>query len=216
MESGSEAQKETFGTMLFRFKENALSKFRVIHVLEGKRMMKSFICVCETSIFWFSAWNCLYLQLKHFWGRKEGQNLLAERAMPPCPPTSFVPAIKQNTTRLKSGTIAWSYAIFLYQFQISCHNILIECTLTKKCNCCSVCDNRERIVPCTTHYVKECLIERTVILNRRHTKVGWQVPFLAAYNSPVLPPGTHLLLDGQLASTSTMIRWFGSSNWCYA
>ena len=55
MESGSEAQKETFGTMLFRFKENALSKFRVIHVLEGKRMMKSFICVCETSIFWFSA-----------------------------------------------------------------------------------------------------------------------------------------------------------------
>ena len=28
-------------------------------------------------------------------------------------------------------------------------------------------------------------------------EVGWPVPFLAAFISPVLPPGTHLLLGGQ-------------------
>ena len=28
-------------------------------------------------------------------------------------------------------------------------------------------------------------------------EVGWPVPFLAAYISPVLPPGTHLLLGEQ-------------------
>ena len=31
-------------------------------------------------------------------------------------------------------------------------------------------------------------------------EVGWPVPFLAAFISPVLPPGTHLLLGGQWAS----------------
>ena len=29
------------------------------------------------------------------------------------------------------------------------------------------------------------------------SEVGWPVPFLAAFISPVLPPGTHLLLGEQ-------------------
>ena len=28
-------------------------------------------------------------------------------------------------------------------------------------------------------------------------EIGWPVPFLAAFTSPVLPPGTHLLLGEQ-------------------
>ena len=31
-------------------------------------------------------------------------------------------------------------------------------------------------------------------------EVGWPVPFIAAFFSTVLPPGTHLLLGGQWAS----------------
>ena len=41
------------------------------------------------------------------------------------------------------------------------------------------------------------LIERTLILSRRYSKVGWPVPFLAALTSPVLPSGTHLLMGGK-------------------
>ena len=31
-------------------------------------------------------------------------------------------------------------------------------------------------------------------------EVGWLVPFIAAFTSPVLPRGTHLLLDEQSVS----------------
>ena len=30
----------------------------------------------------------------------------------------------------------------------------------------------------------ECPLERTLILSRRHSEVGWPVPFLAAFNFP--------------------------------
>ena len=32
------------------------------------------------------------------------------------------------------------------------------------------------------------------------SEIGWPVPFLATFISPVLPPGTHSLLGEQLAS----------------
>ena len=46
-------------------------------------------------------------------------------------------------------------------------------------------------------YVGECLLERTLVLGHRLFEVGWPVPFLAAFISPVFPPGPHLLLGGQ-------------------
>ena len=46
-------------------------------------------------------------------------------------------------------------------------------------------------------YVGECLLERTLVLSHRLFELGWPVPFLAAFTSPVFPPGPHLLLGGQ-------------------
>ena len=40
-------------------------------------------------------------------------------------------------------------------------------------------------------------VRGTLILSHRYIEVGWSVPSLAAFTSPVLPPGTHLLLGGQ-------------------
>ena len=41
---------------------------------------------------------------------------------------------------------------------------------------------RQRLVSCTIPYVGECLLERTLILNRRHSEVGRPAPFLATLN----------------------------------
>ena len=40
-------------------------------------------------------------------------------------------------------------------------------------------------------------VRETLVLSHRLCEVGWPVPFLAAFFSPVFPPGTHLLLGGQ-------------------
>ena len=40
-------------------------------------------------------------------------------------------------------------------------------------------------------------VRETLVLSHRLCEVGWPVPFLAAFISPVFPPGTHLLLGGQ-------------------
>ena len=45
-------------------------------------------------------------------------------------------------------------------------------------------------------YVSECLFERTLALSYRLCEVGWPVPFLTAFISPVFPPGPYSLLDG--------------------
>ena len=53
-------------------------------------------------------------------------------------------------------------------------------------------------------YVGECLLERTLVLSHRLCEVGWPVPFLAAFISPVFPSGTHLLLGGQLVGNQPL------------
>ena len=40
-------------------------------------------------------------------------------------------------------------------------------------------------------------VRETLVLSHRLCEAGWPVPFLAAFISPVFPPGTHLLLGGQ-------------------
>ena len=40
-------------------------------------------------------------------------------------------------------------------------------------------------------------VRETLVLSHRLCEVGWPAPFLAAFISPVFPPGTHLLLGGQ-------------------
>ena len=40
-------------------------------------------------------------------------------------------------------------------------------------------------------------VRETLVLSHRLCEVGWPVPYLAAFISPVFPPGTHLLLGGQ-------------------
>ena len=46
------------------------------------------------------------------------------------------------------------------------------------------------VSPIYDPYVEECLLERTLVLdNRLFCEVGWPVPFLAAFISPVFPPG---------------------------
>ena len=40
-------------------------------------------------------------------------------------------------------------------------------------------------------------VRETLVLSHRLCEVGWPVPFLAAFITPVFPPGTHLLLGGQ-------------------
>ena len=46
----------------------------------------------------------------------------------------------------------------------------------------------------------ECLVEEDTYPEPSACEVGWPVPFLATFIFPVLPPGTHLLLDEQWAS----------------
>ena len=48
-------------------------------------------------------------------------------------------------------------------------------------------------------------LDRALVLGHRHCEVGWTVPFLAAFNSPVFPPGTHLLLGGHRASFQPVV-----------
>ena len=50
-------------------------------------------------------------------------------------------------------------------------------------------------------------VRETLVLSHRLCEVGWPVPFLAAFISPVFPPGTHLLLGGQC-------EWV-INNWLY-
>ena len=40
-------------------------------------------------------------------------------------------------------------------------------------------------------------VRETLVLSHQLFEVGWPVPFLAAFISPVFPPGPHLLLGGQ-------------------
>ena len=40
-------------------------------------------------------------------------------------------------------------------------------------------------------------VREILVLSYRLCEVGWPVPFLAAFISPVFPSGTHLLLGGQ-------------------
>ena len=40
-------------------------------------------------------------------------------------------------------------------------------------------------------------VRETLVLSHRLCRVGWPVPFLAAFISPVFLPGAHLLLGGQ-------------------
>ena len=44
--------------------------------------------------------------------------------------------------------------------------------------------------------IRDCLLERTVVLGHRLCDVGWSVPFLATVILPVSPPGPHSLLGG--------------------
>ena len=57
--------------------------------------------------------------------------------------------------------------------------------------------DKVKVSPIYDPYVGDCLLERTLVLSHRLFEVGWPVPFLAAFISPVFPPGTHLLLGGQ-------------------
>ena len=54
-----------------------------------------------------------------------------------------------------------------------------------------------KVSPIYDPYVGECLLERTLVLSHRLFEVGWPVPFLAAFISPVFPSGPHSLLGGQ-------------------
>ena len=47
-------------------------------------------------------------------------------------------------------------------------------------------------------------VRETLVLSHRLCEVGWPVPFLAAFISPVFPPGTHLLLGGQSVSNQPL------------
>ena len=57
-----------------------------------------------------------------------------------------------------------------------------------------------KVSPVYQSYVREYLLERTLVLGHRLFEVGWPVPFFAAFIFPVFPPGPHLLLGGQWAS----------------
>ena len=48
-------------------------------------------------------------------------------------------------------------------------------------------------------------VERTLIQGHRHCEVGWPVPFLAAFISPVIPLGPHLRLGGRWASFQPLV-----------
>ena len=54
-----------------------------------------------------------------------------------------------------------------------------------------------KVSPICDPYVGECLLERTLVLSYQLCEVGWPVPFLAAFISPVFAPGPHSLLGGQ-------------------
>ena len=54
-----------------------------------------------------------------------------------------------------------------------------------------------KVSPIYDPCIGECLLERTLVLSHRPFEVGWPVPFLAAFISPVFPPGPHSLLGGQ-------------------
>ena len=62
-----------------------------------------------------------------------------------------------------------------------------------------------KVNPIYDPYVGECLLERTLVLGHRHCEIGWPDPFLAAFISSVFPPGTHLQLGGQWASSQPMV-----------
>ena len=51
---------------------------------------------------------------------------------------------------------------------------------------------------------EKCLLERALVLGHRQYEIGWLVPILAAFISPLSPPGPHLLLGVQRASN----QWF--------
>ena len=42
-------------------------------------------------------------------------------------------------------------------------------------------------------YVRECLLERTLVLGHRLCEVGWPVPFLATFIFPVFLSGPHFI-----------------------
>ena len=48
-------------------------------------------------------------------------------------------------------------------------------------------------------------VRETLVLSHRLCEVVWPVPFLAAFISPVFPPGTHLLQGGQWASIQPLV-----------
>ena len=50
------------------------------------------------------------------------------------------------------------------------------------------------------------MLERTLFLGHWLCEVGWPAPFLAAFISPVSPPGPHSLLGGQWAGIQTLVR----------
>ena len=53
------------------------------------------------------------------------------------------------------------------------------------------------VCPVYDPYVGEWLLEKTLVLGHRLCEVGWPVTFLAAFISPMFPPGPHSLLGGQ-------------------
>ena len=57
-----------------------------------------------------------------------------------------------------------------------------------------------KVSPTYDTCIGEYLLERTIVMGHRFYEVGGPVPFLAAFISLVLPPGTHSLLGGQWAS----------------
>ena len=62
-----------------------------------------------------------------------------------------------------------------------------------------------KVSPIYDPYVRECLLERTLVLSHRLFEVGWPVPFLAAFISPVFPPGPHWLRGGQWANVQPLV-----------
>ena len=49
-------------------------------------------------------------------------------------------------------------------------------------------------------------VRETLVLSHRLCEVGWPVPFLAAFISPVFPPGPRLLLGGQWVGNRPLAR----------
>ena len=112
-----------------------------------------------------------------------------------------------------SGILLWMKSIL--RFSVDAHAIsstywgLISkqmffagwCTLML-----TVLTGKIEVCPVYNSHVGECLLEKTLVLGHRLCEGGWPFPFLAAFISPVFPPGPHLLLGGQWACILPLAR----------